>query len=101
MDKRKETTSTMKYASRRDQVPGRRKSGTEGAAGKKVVVHVPDRCLASARIEKQVIRLAVSVEIGSPRQLIPACNGRPKGAADKRNSREIPDRRLPRASIEE
>src|SRR5262249_27856176 len=40
-----------KWPSRRDQVPADRKSGTESAASKNVVVHVPDRCMASARIE--------------------------------------------------
>src|SRR4029453_5310947 len=90
-----------KAHSRCDHVPGTRKSRTKGAASKNVVVHIPDRCLASARVVKQVIGLAVSVEIGSPRQLIATCNGWPIETSDKRNSGEIPNRRLPRARIEE
>src|SRR5215469_14108062 len=86
---------------RRDHAPAGRKNRTVEATKKNIIVEIPDRCLASARVVKQVVRVDVAIEIGSPLQLIPACNGRPVGAADKRNSRQIPDGRLARAGIEE
>jgi hypothetical protein len=61
--------------SRRDQVPGRRKNRTEGAASKNVVVHVLNRRLARARVVKHVIWAAVAVEIGGSLQFIVICEG--------------------------
>src|SRR6266480_4210506 len=89
-----------KCHSRRDQAPASRKSRTKGAGNQGIVVEIPDRCPASARIVKQVVRHAVPIEVGSALQLIPACNCRPNGASNKRDPSEIPDRRLTRARIE-
>ncbi len=86
--------------SRRDQVPVSRKSGTVGASDTRNSRQIRDCCLARARVE-YIIRVAVPVEIGSPRQLIATCNGRTIGASDPLNPRQIPDRRLTRAWIEE
>ncbi len=71
----------------RDQAPAGLKSRAVRGADENVVVEIPDRGLAAAGIIKHVIRLAVPIEIGSPRQLPSACNRRAKGASDKRNSR--------------
>jgi hypothetical protein len=39
-------------------------SGAEGGANEKVVVKIPDCCLARASIVKKIVRLSVSVKIG-------------------------------------
>ncbi len=78
-----------------------RKSRPVGAADKNIVVEIPDRCPASARIEKHVVRFPVAVKIGGRQQCPTAGQGWAIGTADKRNSREIPDCRLPRTSIEQ
>src|SRR5436190_8269524 len=88
-------------ASRRCQAPATRQSWTEDAASKNVVVHVPQRCLTRACVIKQVIGLTVSIEIGSSDQLIATRNGRPKATSGECNPRQIPDRKLTRARIEE
>src|SRR5262249_44534972 len=88
-------------ALRRDYVPASRKSRTEGAADKHVVVHIPYRRLARARVVKQIIRFAVPVEIGHADQFPAAGEGWAEGASDKRDAGKIPDGRLTRAGAEE
>ena len=46
------------------QAPAGWKSWAESAADKNVVVEIPDRCLASGRIVKQIIGFAVTVKVG-------------------------------------
>jgi hypothetical protein len=54
-----------------DQAPTGWKSWAERAADENVVIQIPDCCFASRRIEKRIIGLATSVEIGSTRQCQP------------------------------
>jgi hypothetical protein len=93
--------STAKCPSRRDQVPAGRETGTVKAACENVVVQIPDRCPASARIVKQIIWVEVAIEIGGPDKLPAAGEGWAIEAADKRGPGEIPDRCLARAGVEE
>jgi hypothetical protein len=90
--------------SRRDQIPASRKNRPRSAAGINIIVQVVQRCSPGTGIVKHIIRATASVEIGSPRQLIAACNRGSQGASGKRDPRgprEIPDQRLTRARVEE
>jgi hypothetical protein len=79
------------HRSRRDQVPARGKNWTHGAAGINIVAQVVQRCSPGIGIVKHIIRATASVEIGSPHQLIAACDRGSKGASGKSDPREIPD----------
>src|SRR6266850_5850423 len=92
--------SLLLFALGRDQAPVRRQAWTKGAAGKSVVIEVPDgRSLHRGAVER-IIGLAVPVEVGRSDQSIAACNGRPECASDKRGAGQIPDCRLTGAGIE-
>jgi hypothetical protein len=88
-----------KCLSRLCQAPADRQTWTVSATKENIIVEIPDRRPASARIVKQVVRLAVAVEIGSPLQLIPACNRRSVGAADKDVVVHVPNRCLACARV--
>ena len=47
-----------------DQAPVGWKGWTKGAADVNVVVEIPDPCLASGRIVKQIICVPVTVKVG-------------------------------------
>src|SRR5207249_8489978 len=68
-----------------DQAPsswkGRAKCGTDV----NVVVEIPDRCLASGWIVKQIIRTPVTVKVSRSHQRPPTGNGRPISASDQRS----------------
>src|SRR5438874_998056 len=88
------------FALGRDQAPVSRQAWTKGAAGKRVVIKIPDgRSLLRGAVER-IIGLAVPVEVGRSDQSIAACNGRPECASDKRRAGQIPDCRLTGAGIE-
>jgi len=79
-----------------DQAPARWKSWAEHAADENVVIQIPDCCFASRRIEKRIIGLATSVEIGSTRQLPAARRSRSIRSAHVNIIVQIPDRALSR-----
>ena len=78
-----------------------RESGADRGADANIVVQVPNRRLAGARIEQQVIRFSVPVKIGRSRQIISRGNRRPKSAANANIVVQVPDHCVTRARIEE
>jgi len=50
--------------SRRDHAPAGQDGRTGSVANEQIIVEVPNRCLACARIMKQVVGSSVAIEIG-------------------------------------
>src|SRR4029079_10490155 len=83
-----------------DQAPVSRQAWTKGAAGKRVVIEVPDGRSLHRGVVERIIGLAVPVEVGRSDQSIAAYNGRPACAHDKPGAGPIRARRLTGAGIE-
>jgi hypothetical protein len=58
------TKIAVKDRSRRDDAPAGPDSRTGGVANEQIIVEVPNRCVACARIVKQIVGSAVAIEIG-------------------------------------
>ena len=85
--------------SKLSQAPASRKRWTIDAAGEDILVEIPEGGSLDAWTIKQVIGLAVRVEIGRSYQSIAACNHRRICAANQSRAGQVPDRRLARACI--
>src|SRR5437868_15451833 len=70
------------FALGRDQAPVSRQAWTKGAAGKRVVIEVPNGRSLHRGVVERIIGLAVPVEVGRSDQSRPACNGRPECGSD-------------------
>src|SRR5438876_11638621 len=68
-----------------DQAPANRKSWAKCGTDVNVVVKIPDRCLTSAWIVKQIIRTPVTVKVSRSHQRPPTGNGRPISASNQRS----------------
>ena len=71
-------------ASLRDQAPADRKSWTSRTADERVVMEIPDRCVASNRIIEQIIRVPTIVEVGRSHQIPVDWKGGPSSGSDAR-----------------
>jgi hypothetical protein len=76
-------------------------SWTGSRANPGIVVQIPNRRLAGARIEQQIVRFSVPVKIVRSREIVSRHNRWPKRAADTCGSRQIPDHRVMRARVEQ
>ena len=79
---------------RSKQAPTSRQGRAKSAAGKYVVVKVPDCCLSRAGVFQNIIGRAVPVEIAHCRQEPPAGQSRAIGAREQTHSGQIPNRGL-------
>src|SRR5919198_5371614 len=74
-----------------DQGPASRESWAKCAADENVVVQIPDRCLTGAGVVKQIVWVAVEVEVCCCYQYPAALNSRTKSTPCKSWPRQIPD----------
>src|SRR5438105_144995 len=88
------------FALGRDQAPVSRQAWTKGAAGKRVVIEVPDGRSLHRGAVQHIIGLTVRVEIGHCYKIPTVRKTRAEGAANKGRSRQIPDCRLVAGSVE-
>src|SRR5438874_13318810 len=84
-----------------DQGPASRESWAKCAADENVVVQIPDRCLTGTGVVKQIVRIAIAVEIGCGDQCPATGNGRANSSTYNRWSREVPDDCLTRTRNEQ
>src|SRR5438874_2541836 len=88
------------FALGRDQAPVSRQAWTKGAAGKRVVIEVPNGRSLHRGVVERIIGLAVPVEVAQCCKVPTVRKTRAEGAANKGRSRQIPDCRLVAGRVE-
>src|SRR4029077_6107236 len=78
------TVNGSELRSRPAQAPACWKSGSERGTNKDGVVQVPDRCLTSRGIIKEIVWLPVAVKVGRSYQGPATGRSRPGSSADER-----------------
>src|SRR5947208_1157013 len=88
------------FALGRDQAPVSRQAWTKGAAGKRVVIEVPNGHSLHGGVVEHIIWVAVPIEVAHADEIPHVRKPRAEGAAEEGGARQIPDCRLRAGGVE-